>query len=139
MSKEVALNWLQNVSNTLFNKDLSGHLNLISKSVSLRGVPGYENIDYSAWSAQCEHEFTNNLVKSVSYSGLKMLVANDEQIMFKTLETIEAADGAINEMGIEVLLKKEDDGVWRVIQERVLPDNEAIHDGLLRRPVIMPT
>ena len=139
MSKEIALNWLQNVTDTLFHKDLKGHLNLISKSVSLTGVPGYENIDFSAWSAQCEHEFTNNLVKSVNYSGLKLLAANDDRIMFKTLETVEAIDGTKNSMGIEVLIQKENDGIWRVIQERVLPENEAIHDGLLANQPIMPT
>jgi len=136
MSEEIALNWLINIVDTLSNKDLKGHLNLISKSVSLTGIAGYENIDYAAWSAQCEHEFTNNLVKSLNYSGLKLLAADDDRIKFKTLETIEATDGTRKSMGIEVVIQKENDGVWRVIQERVLPDNEAIDDGLLAKPVM---
>ena len=46
MSKEIVLEWLQETANTLFKKDIKGHLNLISKDISLTGIPGYENIDY---------------------------------------------------------------------------------------------
>jgi ketosteroid isomerase-like protein len=51
--------------------------------------------------------------------------------MFKTFETVEATDGTINAQGIEILLEKEDDGQWRLVQERILPADEAKHDGLV--------
>lgn len=51
--------------------------------------------------------------------------------MFKTYETIEASDGSSSSQGIEVVLEKEEDNQWRVIQERVLPDDETDFDQLL--------
>lgn len=131
MSKEIAQQWLQASATTLNNKNLVGHLDLISKKVSLTGIPGFDNIDYDAWSSQCQHEFENNLVRNAEYQGLKLLAGSEDRVMFKTLETIEATDGTRVSQGIEVLIEKEADGTWRVIQERVLDDDESRHDGLI--------
>ena len=130
MSETIAKNWLENVSITAANKDHTAHMNLISRKVSLQGVPGYENIGFDDWSAQTKHEFENNVLKSVSYKGFKPLTSTLTHIMFKTFETVEANDGTINAQGVEILLEKEEDGVWRLVQERILPVDEATHDGL---------
>jgi hypothetical protein len=131
MTEAIAKQWLQNASSTATNKDHVAHMALISKKVSLQGVPGFENIDYEDWAAQTRHEFDNNVIKSVSYKGFKPLTTTGTHIMFKTFETVEATDGTINAQGIEILLEKEDDGQWRLVQERILPADEAEHDGLL--------
>ena len=60
-----------------------------------------------------------------------MLASTAERVMFKTWETIEASDGTVNAHGIEVLLEMEEDGKWRLLQQRVLPDEESQHDGLM--------
>jgi len=131
MSETIAKNWLENASITAANKDHVAHMNLISRKVSLQGVPGYENIGYEDWAAQTKHEFENNVLKSVSYKGFKPLTSTLTHIMFKTFETVEANDGTINAQGIEILLEKEEDGKWRLVQERILPADEARHDGLM--------
>jgi len=131
MSETIAKNWLENASITASNKDHVAHMNLISKKVSLQGVPGYENIGYEDWAAQTKHEFENDVLKSVSYKGFKPLTSTLTHIMFKTFETVEANDGTINAQGVEMLLEKEEDGQWRLVQERILPVDEARHDGLL--------
>lgn len=51
--------------------------------------------------------------------------------MFKTFETVEATDDTINAQGVEILLEKEADDKWRMVQERILPDDESAHDQLL--------
>ena len=129
MSETIAKEWLQQATDTAANKDHTGHMNLISKKVSLQGVPGYENIGYEEWAAQTKHEFENNILKRVSYKGFKPLTLT--HIMFKTLETVEANDGTINTQGIEILLENERDGQCRLLQERILPTEEATHDGLV--------
>lgn len=130
MSEAIARQWLDNAASTATNKDHAAHMNLISRKVSLQGVPGFENIGYDDWAAQTKHEFENNVLKGVHYSGFKLLTATATHIMFKTFETVEANDGTINAQGIEILLEKENDGQWRLVQERILPDDEARHDGL---------
>ena len=108
------------------------HMALISKKVSLQGVPGYDNIGYDAWAAQTQHEFAQNILKAVRYDGFKLVTATDSHIMFKTFETVEANDGSSNAQGVEMLLEKEADGHWRLVQERILPVDEARHAGLIQ-------
>lgn len=131
MSEAIAKQWLENAATTANNKDHTAHMALISKKVSLQGVPDFENIGYEDWAAQTRHEFENNVLKGVSYKGFKLLTTTASHIMFKTFETVEATDGAINAQGIEILLEKEQDGQWRLVQERILPVDEAEHDGLV--------
>ena len=108
--------------------DLDTHMNLISKDVSVFGVPGFDVIGYHDWFNQCKHEFENKLLKQVSYKGLNVLAETPDKIMFKSLETVEGEDGTVNTSGIEFIIQKEADGVWRVSQERVLPDDELEND-----------
>jgi len=131
MSEEIAKQWLTDASASATNKNYETHMDLISKKVSLQGIPGFENISYDEWAKQCRHEFENNVLKSVRYDGFKMIVDTPNRIMFKTFETVEGTDGTINGQGIEVLIKKEDDGKWRLVQERILPADEAAHDQLI--------
>ena len=131
MSQEIAQQWLDDSAQTATANDLTAHMNLISKRVALTGVPGFDSIGYDDWYAQCEHEFTNRLLKSVSYKGLKLIVDSDSRIMFKTYETVIGTDNQINAQGIEVLIEKEADGVWRLTQERVLSAQESAHDQLV--------
>ncbi|HEY9051994.1 MAG TPA: hypothetical protein VIQ03_10655 [Gammaproteobacteria bacterium] len=131
MSKELAHQWLENCAKTANALDLSAHMDLISKRVSLTGVPGFESIGYDDWYSQCEHEFGNKLLKRVQYDGFKLIVETETRVMFKTYETVEGSDGTINAQGVEMLLEKENDGVWRLVQERVLSADESKHDRLI--------
>jgi hypothetical protein len=126
----IAQEWLDASAKTATDKDFTAHFNLISKKVRVTGVPGYDSISYDDWARQSEQEFKENILKSVSYEGLKMTAHNDTQIMFKTIEFIFANDGTSRSHGVEILLEKEPDNVWRVIQERVMTEDETSHVGL---------
>ncbi len=131
MSQTIAEQWLLDTVRTANAKDISAHMDLISRRVSVHGEPGFESIGYDDWARQCQHEFENNIFKSVRYDGFKLVAATSERIMFKTFETVEATDGTINAQGVEMLLEKEEDGKWRLVQERILPPDEAAHDQLV--------
>ena len=131
MSKKIAQLWLEESTRSANALDLKAHMNLISKRVALTGVPGFDNIAYAGWHAQCEHEFSTKQLKCVTYQGFKLMVETESRVMFKTHETVEGVDGKINAQGVEMLLEKEADGVWRLIQERVLPAEETAHDKLI--------
>ena len=123
-----AQEFLDLMASTANELDLQAHMSLISKDVSVFGVPGFEVIGYDDWYSQCEHEFANKLLKKVSYQGLNVLAETPERVMFKSIETVEGSDGAVNANGIEFIITKEDDGNWRVTQERILPDDELDND-----------
>ena len=131
MSQIIAEQWLLDAVRTANAKDHNAHMDLISKQISLQGVPGFESIGYDDWSRQCQHEFENNLLKSVRYDGFKLVAETTTRVMFKTYETVEATDGTVNAQGVEMLLVKEDDGKWRLAQERILPPDESAHDKLV--------
>ena len=122
------LEFLAVMAETANNLDFDAHMNLISKDVSVYGVPGFEVITYDDWFNQCQHEFENNMLKKVSYEGLNILAETADRIMFKSIETVEGNDGSTNTSGIEFIIQKEDDGQWRVGQERILPDDELESD-----------
>ena len=103
-------------------------MNLISKDVAVFGVPGFEVIGYQDWFNQCQHEFENKLLKQVSYQGLNVLAETPDRIMFKSIETVQGSDGESNSNGIEFIIQKDDDGQWRVTQERIIPEDELEND-----------
>ena len=130
MSETDAKQWLHDAAKTASDNDFAAHMDLISRRVALHGVPGFEVIGYDDWAAQCQQEFGKRLINSVSYDGFILVADTGSQVMFKTFETVEAADGKVNAQGIEVLLEQEADGKWRLVQERVLPAEESAHYGL---------
>ena len=130
MNTDIAKQWLNASAQTATAKDFDAHMNLISKHVQLFGVPGFEVIDYNHWARQCRHEFAQGLLHKVSYKGLKMITETQTRIMFKTVETLESSDGSTHINGLEVILKKERDNVWRLTQQRILSSEEMAHDGL---------
>lgn len=127
----IAKKWLDASALTATNKQFDEHFNLISKKVRVTGVPGYESISYDDWSRASEKDFKDNVIEKVIYDGLNMNAHNDTQIMFKTLETIIVNDDIDKQHGVEILLEKEDDGVWRAIQQRVMTTDETRHVGLI--------
>ncbi len=131
MSVHIVEKLLQDMARTANKKDFTAHMELISKEVSVFGIPGFDVIGYDDWARQCRHEFENNILKSVSYGPMKVLAHAPGRVMFKTLETVEANDGTCNSNGVEIIIQKEDDGKWRVLQERILPEDEATHDGIV--------
>lgn len=122
------LEFLAVMAETANNLDFDAHMNLISKNVSVYGVPDFEVITYDDWFNQCKHEFDNKLLKKVSYQGLNILAETPSRIMFKSIETVEGSDGSTNTSGIEFIIQKEEDGQWRVAQERILPEDELDSD-----------
>lgn len=127
----IAKKWLENSSRTATNRDFDGHFELISKKVQVTGMPGFESISYDDWARASKKDFEDKVLDSVSYKGFKLSANNDSQIMFKTLESVHVNDGTKKTHGVEILLQLEDDGVWRVIQERIMTGNEIRHVGLM--------
>lgn len=109
--------------------DYSGHMALISSHVKVFGVPGFDVIGYDDWARQCLHEFRHKLLKQVNYGSIQVITSRPNHVLFKTVETIEGTDGTVNQHGLEVLMSKEPDGIWRVTQERILSPEEREFDA----------
>lgn len=124
-----ARNMLEALALTANAGAYTSHMDLISKDVSVYGVPGFDVIGYDDWARQCQHEFDEGLLKRVSYEGLSVVTVTPVNVLFKTTETVEGMDGSVNSQGVEILIRKEADGKWRVLQERILADDEMEFDS----------
>ncbi len=129
-AERIAQTWLDDCCRTIERYDHPAHMNLISEDIQVLGVPGFDVIGYADWYAQCEYEFNEKLIAEARYAGLKLLQSSDSRIMFLTNETIRATDGTEDNHPLEVVLAREADGRWRVIQERLLSRDEASQCGL---------
>ena len=69
---------------------------------------------------------------SVTYKGLDLISVTDSHIKLKTIEAVLATDGTVNQHGVEMLLEKEEDGVWRLIREQILPEDDSTSKNLLQ-------
>jgi hypothetical protein len=127
-AQQIAEQWLTQAAETAGQKDLEGHMGMISKRVSVEGGPGFDNIDYDIWYKQCKHQFENAMIKSVAYKGFNLVNATETQINFTVFEMVVGADGTLNEQIVEMSLEKEDDDQWRLVQERVLIENDAMRN-----------
>lgn len=130
MSEEIVDYWLERFVASALARDLEGHMALISPEVLVFGVPGFETLGYDDWYRQCAHEFPQGLIRALDYSAVTLRSTGDGLILFKALESTGTADGGELRQGVEMLLQRED-GDWRLKQLRVLPEDEARHDGLL--------
>ena len=54
--------------------------------------------------------------------------ATETLISEAVLDGFVGGDGSVNTNGIEFIIQKEEDGQWRVGQERILPDDELDSD-----------
>jgi len=122
------LEFIAVMAETANNLDFDEHMKLISKEVKVYGVPEFEVVTYDDWHRQCKHEFENKVLKKVSYQGLHIVEEAPERVTFKSIETVEGNDGHVSANGIEVIIQKEDDGQWRVVQERILSKEELDND-----------
>lgn len=128
--EQIAQQWMDSCCSTIARYDHAAHMNLISPQVQVFGIPGFDVIGYDDWFSQCEYEFNEKLISQAQYEGLKIRQSNAQQIMFLTNESITAADGTVDSHPIEVVLTLEQDGCWRVTQERLLTEAEAQHLGI---------
>ncbi len=130
MSQQTVNSWLQGFVTTALAGDLDGHMAMISPQVMVFGVPGFDTLGYDDWYRQCEHEFPQRLLRDIEYSGTRIRSADADSILFKSLETTRTADGGEIAQGVEMLLQRNADD-WHLKQLRLLPEDEARHDGLL--------
>jgi len=132
-AQQIAEQWLAQAAESAAQRNLKDHMGMISKRVQVLGVPGFDTIDYDVWYKQCRYQFENAMIKSVAYKGFNLISAGETQIKFTVYETVVGTDGALNEQIVEMLLEKEDDAVWRLVQERVLIENDAMRNHELSK------
>lgn len=121
--------FLSQMARTANMHNFDEHMNLISKDVKVYGVPDFDLITYDDWFNQCKQEFEDKLLTDVSYQDVHILSETTDEITFVAVETVEASDGKKNVNCVKFVIKKETDGQWRVVLERIMSEAELGNTG----------
>jgi len=113
-------NFLRRFTETAMVGDHPRHMAMISRKVRVFGVPGFAAIGYDDWHRQCAHEFAQGALKRIAFEDVTLKVETDNLIAFEAIEVVEAKDGSVNRNRVEIFLEEEEDGQWRLVQERIL-------------------
>lgn len=111
--------WLDKIAHSVATRDLDAHMDLVSKNVQVYGVPGNEVIDYSGWERRRRNEFTKGLLTRLSFGEPQMKVLGLRRIVFGVDEKMYGHDGRQILVSKEIVLEREEDEQWRVVEEQV--------------------
>lgn len=137
MTPEEIINaWAEASCKTLQDRDVEAHMDLISRSVKVYGLANHEYIDYNFWLTQVKEQFAEGLLASARYYLHSFRAESDSLIVFTAMEYLTDKDGKEDASPLEIVLFKEEDGVWRVTQQKVLTQSEAEMAGLRGSQVI---
>ena len=119
MSQELILNWLKRVSETVEKRDLAAHMALVSKNVRVYGIPNQATLGYQDWYRRRHNEFNNKRLASLRYSNLNIKTITLRRLGFQITELMQATDGQQIQIDKQILLEREEDNQWRVVEETI--------------------
>ena len=111
--------WLSNISESVSNKDLKGHMDLVSENVAIYGMPGGKTLSYADWYTRRKSEFKRNILKSLTYNNLKIKTIGLRRLIFDVEEVMEGTNGDIAIINKQVILEQDMDEAWRVVEETI--------------------
>lgn len=117
-AKDIAENWLDDMTYTVAVRDYDAHLDLFSRDVQLHGVPGAGVMHYDGWARRRRHELKSQLLFSIAYTDLKITSADEDNITFEICETAKSSEGHVLVLEKQVMLSREADR-WRAKLERI--------------------
>jgi len=119
MALHIAEDWLNALSESVLNKDINAHMRLVSKNVQVYGIPNMDTLNYQQWLYRRDNEFLNNKLLSLKYKIIR--IKNDQlrRLGFEVEEQMIAADGSAVIISKDILLEREEDENWRVVEEKI--------------------
>jgi len=111
--------WCLDISQSIKQRDLDRHLQLVSKKVKVYGMPSKGVIDYKEWCARRKYEFKNESVMALNYRDIKLIGSTAKRLRFTASETMLGKDGKMVILDKHFILEFEDDSHWRVVEENV--------------------
>ena len=111
--------WLSNVTETVNNKDLKKHMDLVSENVVIYGMPKGNTLNYADWYNRRKSEFARNVLKDLSYHNLKVKNFGLRRLIFSIEEIMDGTNGDMAVINKQVILEQEQDEKWRVVEETI--------------------
>jgi hypothetical protein len=124
-SHKIITQWLNELAYSAATWDLDAHMALVSKRVTVLGVPGIERIDYTGWKKRRHNEFKKKLLHSLHHRDMQVLSERPQYIIFSIKEQMRDHAKKCIEVEKEVTLHQEGDGKWRVLHEQFININAS--------------
>jgi len=117
-------NWLDKLARTATTGNIDAHLDLISEHVNILDTEKQQNLDYADWAEYCRQRYLADQPILVKYRDVQIKTMTPARVKFIATETVEQPD-KVNQRGTEFIIQREDDGMWRAVQERLIPLPES--------------
>lgn len=119
IAEQTVMAWCLGMTDSVKQADLDRHMGLVSQRVKVYGIPGKGAIEYDDWKVRRNYEFRNKEILALNYLKLRIISSTPRRIRFSTTETTASKNGKILLLNKSIILEREDDDVWRVIEENV--------------------
>ena len=94
-------------------------MGLVSKKVRVYGIPNQESLGYRDWYRRRRNEFNNNRLARLSYNNLNIKTISLRRLGFEVTEIMQATNGQQIQINKEIMLEREEDNQWRVVEETI--------------------
>ena len=119
MSQKLIVNWLNRMTESVQQRDLEAHMALVSKRVTVYGIPGQAQIGYRDWEQRRRYELQHNKLFTLEYQDMKIKVISLRRLGFAVTEIMHGSDGRNILIRKDILLEQEADDEWRVVEETI--------------------
>jgi hypothetical protein len=123
----IAAQWLNDMARSTNEQDFDSLLDLLSDHIRLLGDSEQDTVDQEEWVRQRKLQFEGHPSGLLSYTPPQMTANLPGRLMFRTVETIETRNGTHHRRPLEIIIQQEEDGKWRALQQRPLPETSHRH------------
>lgn len=116
---KIVQQWLDEMQHSVQTQDLERHMALVSRRVQIYGLPKHEVVNYQQWRQRRQNEFQTQRLIGMQHGPIKFKNIGLVRLAFNVDQSLIASDGLVYTVNKDIMLEKEEDGVWRVIEETV--------------------
>ena len=115
----VIATWIAAITTSVKNRNLDAHMQLISPKVQVYGMPSKAVIDFNEWRTRRQVDFKSGELLSVNYEFQRIITNMPRRITFAAVENMLNNKGKLIRLDKTIILEKEEDGIWRVVEESI--------------------
>lgn len=117
--RQIIDHWLVAMTDSIKQRDLDAHMRLVNPRVQVYGMPSKAVIDYNEWRSRRQADFDSGELLSVNYALQRIITSMPRRITFTARETLLDKRNKAVILDKTITLEKEDDTVWRVVEETI--------------------
>ena len=121
MKEEIRIiqQWLDAMQRSVQAQDLEQHMALVSERVQVYGLPNKDTLNFKQWRQRRRNEFQAGRLIAMQHGPVKIKTLGLVRLSFSIDQTLISKEGVVYIINKDIMLEKEADGIWRVIEETI--------------------